>query len=387
VNPLSRLIDPALLAPVLHVIAFAMAVSLLSLVVLLVLQKIVLERRYRAEQNAADRYARALANGTRLQDLPVDPQRLSERRALARALRACGTEVGTDVATEQLRTAPWYGELLRRLQKDAMRRAWGERVAALEMLGELGAGELRPFLEESAARENHPQAYAACLACLAKLTEQSCALAALWNRLQTKPPLSGNFNEGLFRIAIEALSRRSSPRAAADAAQRLLADADPRDPLALDAIRAIGKSGLASLVPQLAALYRGPESPKSLRIACVRAVGMLQPEHGLLLNALSDHDWEVQASGAKYVRGTSPGVIAGLSGCLTSPAFHVRYNAATTLAALGHEGRAALERCLTGSDAFAREISHYALRVLDSANESRAVASSNAPQFLESVRA
>jgi len=382
-NPLSRVIDPALLAPLLQAVAIAMAVSLLALVLLLVVQKIVLERRYREEREAADRYARALADGTRVDELAVDPRRLSQRRALARALRACGT----DVATAQLRTASWYGELIRLVQKDAMRAAWGERVAAFEMLGDLGAAELRQFLEDSAHRENHPQAYAACLACLAKSADQAGALAAVWTQLQAKPLLSGSFNEGLFRIAIDALGARSSPETAVRAVQQLLADANPRDPLALDLIRAVGKCGLASLVPQLVALCSGPRTPKSLRIACVRAVGMLQPDHGLLLKALTDQDWEVQASGAKYLRGAAPGVIAALSDCLTSAAFYVRYNAATSLAALGDEGKAAIERTLTSSDAFAREISHYALRVLASTDSLRDPDSSNAPRFLERARA
>jgi len=383
VNPLSRIIDSTLLTPLLQAVAIAMAASLLSLILLLVVQKIALERRYREEREAGERYARALADGTGVEHLAVDPRRLSQRRALARALRASGTSV----ATGQLRTAPWHGKLLRCVQRDAMRKAWGERVAAFEMLADLGATELRPFLEDCARRENHPQAYGACLACLAKFAEQAWALADLRNQLHAKPLLSGSFHEGLFRMAIDALSARGSPETAADAVRQVLADADPLNPLTLDLIRAVGKSGLASLVPQLVALCSGSQASKSLRIACVRSVGMLQPDHSLLVKALTDHDWEVQASGAKYVRGTAPGVIAGLSDCLRSAAFYVRYNAAITLAALGDEGQAALEGTLTCPDTFAREISHYALRVLASADASRDPHSSNAPRFLERAHA
>lgn len=360
-----------------------MAVSLFSLVLLLVLQKIVLERRYRAEQEASDHYARALANGTRVEDLSVDPRRLSERRALARALRA----VGTDVGTGQLRAAPWYDELVRRLQRGARRKAWGERVAAFEMLGDLRAAELRPFLEEAAARENQPEAYAACLNSLARLVDQASALEALWNQLQARSTLSRSFNEGVFRSAIASLSRHSSPDTASQTVRHLLANANPHDPLTLDVIWAIGKSGLSSLVPQLVALHGRPQAPKSLRIGCVRAVGMLRPDHPLLLNALSDRDWEVQAGGAKYLRSTAPRVIAGLSDCLTSPAFYVRLNAATTLADLGRDGRSALERALTSPDAFAREISRYALRVLGSLDVQRIPDSPDGPLHLERAHA
>jgi hypothetical protein len=383
VNPLSRLIEPALLAPVLQAIAFAMALILLALVLLLVVQKIVLERRYREEREAADRHAAALAQGTRVQDLAVDPRRRSERRALARAIR----DAEIKVATGQLRRAPWYGELVHRLQRDAGRKAWGERVAAFEMLGDLGAAELRPWLEQAAHRETHPQAYAACLACLAKFADRAAAVAALWNQLQAKPALSGSFNEGLFQVAIEALSRHSSPETAAQAVQQRLVEANPHDALTLDLIRAIGKSGLVLLVPELVRLCGAREASKSLRAACVRAVGMLQPEHSLLLNALSDRDWEVQASGAKYLRSTTPAAIGGLSGCLTSPAFYVRLNAATTLASLGQDGRAVLEEALMSPDAFACEISRYALSVLDSFEAPRAPDGRAAPRLPERAHA
>jgi hypothetical protein len=364
VNPLNRLIDPALLVPVLQAIAIGMGVILLTLIVALVLQKVVLERRYRAVQYAAQRHANALAGGTRVEDLALDPRRLVERRALARALQ------GGDVEVEagQLRNAPWYEELVRRLQKDARRRAWGERVAAFEMLGVLGAVELRPFLEQAARREPHPQAYGACLGCLAKFADQPSGLSVLWNQLRAKPTLSGSFNEGLFRIAIDAIDRRGPKGAAEEAIGGLLDGADHSDPVMLSVVWAAGKCGLTSLVPRLDALFRDPQASKSLRIGCVRAVGMLEPGHALLMNALADRDWEVQASAARYLRGDGEGVLAALSRCLTSPAFYVRYNAAATLAGLGRQGRAALERALGSPDAFAREISRYALRVLEQAH-------------------
>jgi hypothetical protein len=353
-------IDPAMLAPVLQAIALAMAGTLLLLILLLVVQKLVLERRARAIEEASNRYARALAGATRPVDLRVDPRRLIERRALARALAAAGS----GIPNGQLRGAPWYGDLVDRLQKDAVHRKWGGRVAAFEMLGDLGAAELRPFLEEAARRERHPQAYAACLACLAKFVDEASSLTTLWKELRDNPPLSGSFNEGLARTAIGALIRRHSADTAADAVRQLLAVENPQDPLTLDLISAVGKSGLTPLVPRLAALHGRAGAPKPLRIACVRAVGMLQPDHPLLLDALADRDWEVRAIGARYLRGTAPGVLAGLSSCLTSSAFYVRYNAASTLAALGEQGRAALEHAVTSADPFARDISRYALRVL-----------------------
>ncbi len=58
-----------------------------------------------------------------------------------------------------------------------------------------------------------------------------------------------------------------------------------------------------------------------------------------------------------------------------------------TLATLGDEGQAALERTLTSSDTFAREISRYALCVLAGADASCDPLSSNAASFLERAHA
>jgi hypothetical protein len=383
VNPLSRLIDPAMLVPILQATVLGMALILLALILLLIVQKIVLERRYREERQAADRHAKALAHGTRIEDLAVDPRRVSERRALARALRASDT----GVANGQLRGAVWYDELIRRLQKDIGKRAWGERVAAFELLADLGAAELRAVLEDAARRERHPQAYAACLAGLARFAGEPAGFMSLWSQLQAKPALSGSFNEGLFQVAIDTLSRHRSTQTAMETAQQLLARADRHDALTLDLIRAIGRTGLVPLVPQLVALCNQAEASKSLRIACVRAVGMLQPEHPLLPKALSDRNWEVQASAAKYLRAATPAAIAALSDCLTSAAFYVRLNAATTLATLGGDGRAVLEESLESPDAFAREISRYALSVLDGFDPLRAADDPDAPHSEERIHA
>ena len=114
---------------------------------------------------------------------------------------------------------------------------------------------------------------------------------------------------------------------------------------------------------------------------------MLQPEHSLLLNALTDLDWEVQASGAKYLRSATPAAIAALSDCLTSPAFYVRLNAATTLGSLGQQGREVLEQALMSADAFAREISRYALSVADGFAARRVAAGHAAPALVERAHA
>jgi hypothetical protein len=359
VNPLARYIDPALLVPALQAIAVVMATILLSLIALLALQKIVLERRDRAVGEAVDRYVKDLAAGRRIEELAVDPHLASQRRALGIALRS--GETGVDL--ERVRAAPWYGALIRHLRKEASHGVWGDRVAAFEMLGLLRTAELRPFLLESAPRQRHPQVYGACLACLAQLCDDTTALKGLWQQLQMNAPLSNSFNEGLIRTAITALGRKPSTVAADEAIRQLLAATDADDPLVLSVIGAIGRSGLASLVPQLALRFEDEHASKALRIACIRAVGMLDAGHPLLIRALADADWEVRASAARYLRGTTAETIDSLAGCLTAPEFYVRLNAAGSLAALGPAGRAVLERAKDSPDGFARDVSRYALAI------------------------
>ncbi|BAP87465.1 heat repeat-containing PBS lyase [Burkholderiales bacterium GJ-E10] len=354
-----RLVDSFVSVLVLKDIVVGMAASLSALVVFLVVQKLVLERHARAIDGAIDRYRQAISSDAWPSDVTVDLKRRVDRKALAMALNS--GEV--PVPLEHLRRAPWYGEAVRNLKESAMRGKWGMRVFALELLGKLGAVEQRPMVDEIVRHESHPQVYAAGLGCLAEFVDDSSWLRFLWDRLQDRPALSGSFNEWLFRTAIGALTGRRGAEVAVAAVRELLVNASLQDPLTLDLISAIGKAGLGQLVPELVARYAQERASKATRIACVRAVGLVRPDHSLLLRALRDRDWEVCAVGAKYLRGTTPEVIGALSACLTASAFYVRFNAAVTLATLGDSGREALERALVCPDRFARDISRYALHM------------------------
>lgn len=357
--PLVGLVNSLVSLVVLEAVVLAIGISLSALVTFLVVQKLVLERRTRAINRATNLYRKAISSDVWPDDVTVDLRRRVDRKALARALDADDAPP----LLGRLRSAPWYGDAVRHLGSSVTRGKWGSRVVALELLGKLGAIEQRPMVDDIVCHEAHPEVYAAGLGCLAQFVDQSSELRFLWDRLQERPALSGSYNEWLFRTAIVALTERRGADAAVDAVRELFAGTSLQDPLTLDFISAIGKAGLSPLVPELAARYGWEHAPKGARIACVRAVGLIQPTHAVLLRALSDPEWEIRAVGAKYLRGTAPDVVAALSDCLTAPAFYVRFNAAVTLAALGEAGREALERALEYPDRFARDISRYALHM------------------------
>lgn len=328
------------------------------LTLLLVVQKRLLDRRATMVRDATRRYVATLSAEFWPDTVPVDPRCRVDRMAMGNALSISG-----ELAAGRLREAPWYGEMVRCVREKSGRGKWGDRVIAFELLGNLGAVEERPFLFVAARREPNPQVYAAILWCLAQLVDKNSELLALWHLMRERAALSGSFNEWLFRTAIAALVCTSGADNATNATCELLADAPLQDSMTLDLISAIGKSGLDFLVSELAVRYGLAEASKSMRIACVRSVGMLQPHHPLLLRALEAPEWEVCASAAKFLRDRAPGAIEALSRCLTSPAFHVRLNAASTLAALGTTGLEALARALASRDPFARDVSRYALHL------------------------
>lgn len=349
--------DPVALTRVLAWVALGMAASLVLLFVVVVVQRVLVDREARSERRALNGFALALVQGRPIASLPVDPDNRLHRRALARALAARGTSH----SEHALLAAPWFSRLVEQLRADARRGPWGRRTAAYEAAGQLAAASLRRWLLESAARERHPQAWGACVRSAARLSSGHAEAFEVARLLQGRHVLSGSFNEGVFRQLIEAIVREADDEQAAQQVRALLASLEPRPELLHDALSAAGKSGLASLAPQLAERLSAHGTPLEVRIACARALGSVSPAHPALASALEDPAWQVQAAAARLLRDPRPATLARMRELLGSPSFHVRRNAALSLHQLGEAGDRALAEALAGPDAFAQAISRYAL--------------------------
>ena len=101
-----------------------------------------------------------------------------------------------------------------------------------------------------------------------------------------------------------------------------------------------------------------------IRVEAYRALGLIGDTRALplLLGGMLDDQWEVRAVSAKALK-RFPGavVINALLSGLTDKVWWVRFNCASSLGALGINGREALLHSLQSPDQFAREISQMIL--------------------------
>jgi hypothetical protein len=351
--------DSAELVHILLWVAIGMFASLVLLYVAVVLQKLVVERNNVAELRARARFAHALEAGAGLASLEVDPSNLQQRRALAYTLvaRARG-DTG-----QELLAAPWFPQLLERLFREARHRHWGRRAAAYEALGMLSAVSLRPRLVAAARHEPHPRAFAACLQAAARLARTPAEMLEITGLLGAGHVLSGSYNEGIFRSLIGTLQQLESPEQAASHLRELLQALSDQPLLLLDAVSAVGKSGLAGIVPALTALYAVRDASLGQRIACARAIGALDPANATLHKALGDRAWQVQAAAARHFRPHDSSGLGALADLMADANFYVRRNAALALRELGESGEAPLRAAQSGTDPFAAAIAHYVLGI------------------------
>ncbi|HYM80580.1 MAG TPA: HEAT repeat domain-containing protein [Candidatus Limnocylindria bacterium] len=102
-----------------------------------------------------------------------------------------------------------------------------------------------------------------------------------------------------------------------------------------------------------------------VRVCATRALGELQAIESAtsLLVALKDDAWQVRAQAARALgRASAPVAIVALTARLSDPSWWVRRHAAYALAALGHEGRTALNQvAATSPDPYARDMAREAL--------------------------
>ena len=123
--------------------------------------------------------------------------------------------------------------------------------------------------------------------------------------------------------------------------------------------------GMAAFRPSVGLLEEAlADGEDEERISAARALGGLgaTAAHGRLVAALADPVWQVRAQAAAALgRGGDSRAIAPLTEAMSDRAWWVRANAAGALAALGEEGRAALERVRAGPDRYAAERAAEAL--------------------------
>lgn len=337
-------------------------------IVVMVVHKVLLERKERRMALLKSRYLSSmfLVLGKGEIDL-ARPKGADEFAALADVciyLMANASEAESEVIRKTVRDfgiVGFYSEQLPRA------RFWITRYKLVEKLGFLKLPELAPLFRSIIVSEQEDRqvvgkaTWALSLICSEKDLPQILA------RVSLPDFMSAKFNEHVFVNIISSFRVKGEKERLLELFSELLTGEKMPLLVKRDFIEACGNAGLCEAQPLIISCAREFGSSPEMRIACLRSLQKLGGDmlDAVVLAGLRDEDWRVRAVAAKSVEKCSEAVIPPLELALGDQSYYVRLNAALSLAQKGEAGRAALDRQTQSRDRFVREVSRYVMRERD----------------------
>jgi HEAT repeat protein len=246
------------------------------------------------------------------------------------------------------------------------KRSWMRRYQVIERLGFLNLPEVRGLYRTVMVSEKEHRLVAAkAVWALSRICRED-DLAPLLQVLISPDFMSAKFNEYVWVNIIDSFRLRGEIPLLLRQLEQVVLSGEGSFYLAKDIVQALGSAGLAEgagFISRCAdELFSGSAE---MRIACIRALQrtggkMLEP---MVVAGLTDQDWRIRAVAAKEVAKCSDRVIEALEKALGDSNYHVRMNAALSLAERGEAGRAVLRRHSQSPDRFTRDVTNYVLAV------------------------
>ncbi|MBL0967741.1 MAG: HEAT repeat domain-containing protein [Brevundimonas sp.] len=220
-----------------------------------------------------------------------------------------------------------------RLQRRLTRGSRSGRVAAAEALAIFGAPQGAVILKQAMAASRDPDFRVAALNALLSFDE-----APTLRELLSEVAAGGLQQSLLYESVIRTIVAR-------DPAGAIELFGDPQTPLVSRTLiaEALGRAGDYRAVPVL--MHAVVDADLELRIACIRALGLLAHPVGApaIATALGDEAWEVRAAAAEAAGRIGLIELApSLVEALADDAWWVRFRAGEALAACGEKGMAVL---------------------------------------------
>jgi hypothetical protein len=345
-------------------IKFFIALCLVQLVALVV-HKVIVERR---ERQAALLRSRYLAVMYRLLDGEptklVRPATKAEFTALADVCIYLmpNADLGElEIIRETVRSngVPEYF-----ISQFHHSRFWIARLKLIEKLGFLKLPELAPLFRSIVDAEHEERHVAGKATWALSLICSESDLPHILSQVTLPQFMSAKFNEHLFVNIIHSFTGAGATKRLLELFEELLNDDGVPLLVKRDFIEACGGARLTESLPLIVSGARRFEKLPEMRIACLRSLQKLGSEEldSFIVAGLRDEDWRVRAVAAKSVELCSDVVIDPLEQALGDANYHVRLNAALSLAHKGAAGRAALDRQRASRDRFVREVSRYVMQ-------------------------
>lgn len=359
-DPFGWYIDPSSYRWFLTLLVQILFAASLLLLVVMILFKIIVERREARRALLRQRFAEEMEEFLAWRGAIPVPTGIEEVSACADIaadiLKRCSHKDALRLQDALVETG-----IPQRLAGEVTgQRSWTRRYQALERLGFLKIPSLRPLYRRMAGDADIRIAAKAiwALSLVAEPDDLPFILGTV-TRIET---LSSKFTEYLCANAVTAIATSRGDGAVMETVQEIM-EGDLPILIRRDLMESFGRIGFTPAVPLLLDAWRRSDDAPEIRVTVIRALGTMgSPAIGELLpNALADHDWRVRVVASNFAHLAAEKTLPLLEKLLTDRSYHVRLNAAATLARLGAAGREALHRALAGNDPYARDAARYHL--------------------------
>ena len=246
-------------------------------------------------------------------------------------------------------------------------RFWIARYKLVEKLGFLKLPELAPLFRSILEAEQEDRHVVGKATWALSLICSERDLPHILSSVILPQFMSAKFNEHLFVNIIGSFRTAGAQERLLKLFKELL-NGDELPPLVKrDLVEACGAAGFHESLPLIISCASRFQELPEMRIACLRSLQKIGSTEldSFIVSGLRDEDWRVRAVAAKSVELCSDLVIAPLEQALGDAHYHVRLNAALSLARKGAAGLVALERQRTSRDRFVREVSRYVMQERD----------------------
>jgi len=192
-------------------------------------------------------------------------------------------------------------------------------------------------------------------------------LKTIYNMLNRPFFMSAKFSEYIYTNIITSFTQQGKQGLFIDYLKRIKDDPDFSDSLKRAIIEACGVRNVVAAGQTIRDYFITFSSVSDMKITCLRALGELGGDGilGVFKLGLNDEDWRVRAVAAKGASCCPQSlIIKDLRNALHDENYHVRINAALSIARFGDKGYKLLKRAANSGDRFVRDVSNYVLKEL-----------------------
>ncbi|MHB8842230.1 MAG: HEAT repeat domain-containing protein [Candidatus Aquicultor sp.] len=345
---------------------FVMLVTVIILFIALVVHKIHVEVRDAHLIKLKEYYSKELQKklSRRKSNLAV-PARKIEFDALTQVLIQMLTD--GSISADHAKCLRGYARKLgvtAFYQRMAESRSWVKRSIAIERLGLLGLSEMKPLFYTILNEEKDIGVLSKAVWALSFVADEN-DLNTIYTMLNRPFFMSAKFSEYIYSNILTSFAQQGAQDLFIDYLKRIKDDSNFSDALKRAIIEACGVRKVVSAKQTIQDYFATFSSAPNMKITCLRALGELGGDEILTVFklGLNDEDWRVRAVAAKGASSCPQSfIIKDLRDALHDENYHVRINAALSIAQFGDKGYRLLKRAANSDDRFVRDVSNYVLK-------------------------